>query len=173
MADEHILLMVGSSIVRRWKPLPVKAQSVVNVGKEGLQTSAFRIPAYWIDLHNHIQDRPVGHILVYAGVNDLRHGVSPDVIFRNLVHFYMDLHREFPSAHLVCMGLLLGPGLSRYMGLYPHVVHINQRLRRFCARRRYISFINSNVGLNDSYFLYDGFHLTRLGYDHLNFLLHR
>jgi lysophospholipase L1-like esterase len=171
MNSNNIILLLGSSIIRRWKfsiPPTCKKRTftVVNRGIDGIVTKNL-IDEY--DTYTKIQGEPE-YIIMYCGGNDVRKRINNEEIITNYTRILELLQTTFPSSRILIFSLIFSPIM---MGEFTiNIEKINEELEIYTRKREHVTFVDLSFDLCGSkYFYSDGIHVKTNGYRKLTRIL--
>ena len=160
------VLFVGSSSIRLWTNLAEKfpEHRIISRGFGG---------SHLPDVI-HFADRIVvrykpAKIVLYAGDNDIAKGRSAQQVFEDFKTFAAQVHSDLPQTKIYF--LAIKPSPLRWH-LSPQQKAANRLIRRYCATRRKLEFIDVWTPLiaedgkpNPKLFLKDNLHINARGYE--------
>lgn len=131
----NCIVFVGSSSIRLWKSLAADFPGlpVVNRGFGGSQLADSVNFAERVIIPYHPRQ-----VVVYAGVNDIDAGKSPDVVYGDFVALMTKLRARLPEARLAYIAS--APNPSRWAQV-EKVKRLNSLAEGYCARH-HLDFIN-------------------------------
>lgn len=163
---ENGILFIGSSSIRLWKDLKSDFPDlpVINRGFGGSQITD---SIYFAD-RIVFPYRP-RMIIMYAGVNDINDGKSPEEVFNNFKTFVKKVHQFSPSIKIGFIAI--SPNFARWKQV-DKVKEANRLIREFTLRDPRLFFIDTfkyMLGENGlpkpDIFVSDGLHMNRKGYE--------
>ncbi|MEM8677980.1 MAG: SGNH/GDSL hydrolase family protein [Planctomycetota bacterium] len=162
---DDVICFIGSSSIRLWdlnRDFP--DHNVVNRGFGG---SVMADATHYLD-QLVFPHRP-GVVVVYAGDNDIAHGLSPGQVAEDYAAFVERLRTKLPKAQVVYISIK--PSLARW-DRYPQMAEANQQIRRQIEsdpRATYVDICQPMLGPDDQprpeLFVADGLHLNDRGYE--------
>ena len=162
---QHGIEFVGSSSIRLWKTLAqdFPGKPVFNRGFGGSQLA---------DSIN-FGDRIIipyapKQVVIYAGVNDLHAGKSPEVVYGDFVALVGKIHQALPNTKVLFIALSTNP--SRWSEV-DRVREVNRRAAKYCSQRDWLSFVDTFSLMLDEQgrplpdiFVEDNLHMNAKGY---------
>ena len=155
------ILLLGSSIVSRWKNCQIPGYTVVNKGVPGLVTGAMFSSFYEkkIFTKNNYE-----YMVLYCGYNDLKEGVDDKEVIKNIRRFIALFQAKFPSTKILVLSILTSPENHR-LDIIDDIRSINRSLKQIDG----VKYINVNRELSrPTYYLEDGVHLNSAGYNKID-----
>ncbi len=160
------IVFVGSSSIQGWdlsKSFP--DLPVINRGFGG---SHIADSTHYIDLLV-VKLRPKT-VVLYAGDNDIKHGLTPDQVVSDYQAFVSALKMALPDARLIF--LAIKPSLKRW-SLYPSMQIANRRIAEIAKGDPHQIFVDIATPMlatddgtpNRDLFVKDGLHLNDAGYE--------
>lgn len=131
------IVFVGSSSIRLWTTLAqdFPGKPVFNRGFGGSQLADSVNFAERI-----ISPYAPKQVVIYAGVNDIHAGKSPEVVFGDFVALVTKIHRELPKARVLFIALSTNP--SRWSEV-DQVREVNRRAARYCSQHDWLTFVDT------------------------------
>ena len=98
MSNKINILLVGSSIAKRWTNLNlnIKKAKIINLGMSGYLTLNMISNEYLEIVYKY---KPQ-NIIYYAGCNDIKKYVDSKIIYQNMVLFYEKMNNNFTNFFL-------------------------------------------------------------------------
>jgi lysophospholipase L1-like esterase len=163
---ENGILFIGSSSIRLWKDLKSDFPDlpVINRGFGGSQIID---SVYFAD--RIVFPYKPRMIIMYAGVNDINDGKSPEEVFNNFKMFVKKVHNHSPSIKIGFIAI--SPNFARWKQV-DKVKEANKLIREYTLRDPRLFFIDTfkymlaENGLpKPDIFVSDGLHMNRKGYE--------
>ena len=88
MNNKIDILLVGSSIIKKWIDLHIKKAKIINLGMNGYLTSNMINKEYLEIVYKYKQK----NIIYYAGGNDVKKYIDSDTIYQNMILFYKKIN---------------------------------------------------------------------------------
>ncbi len=159
------ILFTGSSSIRLWHSLArdLPRHAVINRGFGGSRV---------IDSVEHVellvlQYRP-RVVVLYAGGNDLAHGMTAEAIANDVDAFFQRVHSALPNAQVGLIQHALQPARRPLWPAVRELTRLERILVAQDARRHFISvgapLENPNGEPDEDCFVSDKIHLSRKGY---------
>jgi hypothetical protein len=149
-----MILLLGSSIIEKWKPKKLKP--CLNLGYGRLTTD--QLDEYFHALPDDIEP---SIILFYCGANDLiRTELSTTSTIRNIKRFLKQLMAKYMNCAICVLSLIKSPKMYA-LGKIGEIERINEKLSKIQGTS-YISVTDCLTQMDD--FASDRHHLSRKGY---------
>ena len=159
------LLLLGSSIIKRWKNCYINNHEIINRGINGLVTKTLISNDYLTNIFK--VEKPT-HIILYCGGNDLRKNFNSIITFENIKQFIQELQNVYKNAYIIIISIIKSP-IMYHENRIEYIKHLNRELKKITKYQNNIFYIDVNRELNNSiYFQKDNLHLNNMGYDILN-----
>ena len=155
------VLLIGSSIISRFKDCKIPGYKVVNKGVSGLITDEMFSPSY---LKRVFTNNNYEYMIFYCGNNDLKEGIGAVDSLKNIRQFITLFQENFPSTKILVLSILNSPE-NRRLDIIDDIYYINRGLKKIDN----VKYINMNRELSKpKYYLEDGVHLNSIGYEKMN-----
>ncbi len=160
-----LLILYGSSTLRLWKSFEkdFKNYNTLNLGYGGSSIDSM------IDNFNNLfRTISPKTIVLYCGGNDLALGFSPSEIFNKLVELIKMINQKYKCTKII--NIQLKPSIERISKL-TEIMTLNTMITEHFKKFDNLFQLNcfdeiiENGIINKSFFLRDGLHLNRKGYD--------
>ena len=158
-------VFVGSSSIRLWDIAQSFPDRVIhNRGFGGSHLADTLHYAKWL-----VSDLKPKTIVMYAGDNDIAHGLTPDEVKDDFIACVEKFHTSCPDARILYIAIK--PSLMRWK-LYPQMRTANEQIAAYCAERPWLQFVDIAAPMLDpqtqqprgELFVEDGLHLSLEGY---------
>ena len=184
------MLLLGSSIIRRFHYIE-PGWTVTNLGIERLLTTYLSSDEYANMVLNgmifpvneiggklsfqednefrrtELSLQPSYHSMIfYCGNNDLKRGISADIVINNICLFLQQFHEYFSQTHIFVLSILYSPK-NHILQLFPQIEYINSQLKTIVANHNnFFHFIELHHNISDNmYYENDSVHLNKHGYE--------
>ena len=155
------ILLLGSSIISRFKDCKIPGYKVVNKGVPGLVPGEMFSPSYFKKVFTKSNYE---YMIFYCGNNDLKEGVGAIDSLKNIRRFITLFQEKFPSTKILVLSLLTSPE-NHKLDIIDDIHYINRNLKKIDG----IKYVNANRELSKpQYYLEDGVHLNSIGYEKMN-----
>jgi lysophospholipase L1-like esterase/1-acyl-sn-glycerol-3-phosphate acyltransferase len=160
-----LLVLYGSSTLRLWKSFDkdFKNHNTLNLGFGGSS-----IDSMIDNFHNLFKTISPKTIVLYCGGNDLALGFSPKEIFNKLVELIKMINQKYKSIKII--NIQLKPSIERVSKL-TDIIFLNSIITEYFKKYDNLMQLNcfeeivQNGIIDKSFFLRDGLHLNRKGYE--------
>ena len=160
-----LLVLYGSSTLRLWKSFDkdFKNHNTLNLGFGGSS-----IDSMIHNFHNLFRTISPKTIVLYCGGNDLALGFSPKEIFNKLVELIKMINRKYKNIKII--NIQLKPSIERVSKL-TDIILLNSIITEHFKKYDNLIQLNcfeeiiQNGMIDKSFFLRDGLHLNRKGYE--------
>jgi len=150
------VLLIGSSIISKYKNVEIENYNVINSGISGLMTSQ-------LNMNNNYE---YDYMIFYSGNNDLKKNIDKKQIVANIEKFIYEFKKKFPNTNIIILSILFSPK-NYELNLIDKIKYINSKLKKIDN----IYYLNINRQLSNKKYYNDGVHLNLIGYKKLNELL--
>jgi len=150
------VLLVGSSIISKYKNIMIENYNIINNGVSGLMTSQLNIN------NNDEYD----YMIFYCGNNDLKKNIDKKEIVTNIEKYINKFQKIFPNTKIIILSILFSPK-NYELNLIDKIRYINNKLKKIDD----IYYLNINRQLSNSKYFSDDVHLNLEGYKKLNNIL--
>jgi lysophospholipase L1-like esterase len=164
--DKKLVVFVGSSSIRMWKDVQsyFPEFNVINNGFGGSHFSDLLF--YYGEL---ILKRKPDILFIYEGDNDIADAKKPREVMKQARELTAKIRKDLPETQILLISPK--PSLAR-VKLKEKYLTFNNRLERYCNRKRQIEFVNVWTPMCDKsgnvlpdLFIEDGLHMNKNGYD--------
>ncbi len=160
-----LLVLYGSSTLRLWKSFDkdFKNHNTLNLGFGGSS-----IDSMIHNFHNLFKTISPKTIVLYCGGNDLALGFSPKEIFNKLVELIKMINQKYKNIKII--NIQLKPSIERVSKL-TDIIFLNSMITDHFKKYDNLIQLNcfeeiiQNGMIDKSFFLRDGLHLNRNGYE--------
>lgn len=164
------ILLLGSSIIKRWDNFDIINFDFVNAGSSGLLTKTLRTSNYLKEI---IQINEIEDIIFYCGGNDIRKKIETIDILSNIESFIQQLKKIYKSARIIIISIIKSP-LAYKENLVQKIKDVNKELKKMAKKLNNVLYLDIGKCLdNPTHFRNDDLHLKLSGYDILNSKLKR
>jgi lysophospholipase L1-like esterase len=150
------VLLVGSSIISKYKNIMIENYNIINNGVSGLMTSQLNIN------NNDEYD----YMIFYCGNNDLKKNINKNEIVSNIEKYIYKFKKQFPNTKIIILSILFSPK-NYELNLIDKIRYINNKLKNIDN----IYYLNINRQLSNKKYYSDGTHFNYMGYKKLNDIL--
>jgi lysophospholipase L1-like esterase len=150
------VLLVGSSIISKYKNIMIENYNIINNGVSGLMTSQLNIN------NNDEYD----YMIFYCGNNDLKKNINKQEIVTNIEKYIYEFKKKFPNTNIIILSILTSPK-NYELNLIDKIRYINNKLKNIDN----IYYLNINRQLSNKKYYSDGTHFNSIGYKKLSELL--
>jgi lysophospholipase L1-like esterase len=164
--DKKLVVFAGSSSFRRWKDVQsyFPEFNVINNGFGGSHFSDLLF--YYNEL---ILQRKPDILFIYEGDNDIADAKKPSEVMKQARRLASKIRKDLPETRILFISPK--PSLAREK-LKEKYLTFNNKLERFCNRKKQIEFVNVWAPMVDKsgnvlpdLFIEDGLHMNKKGYD--------
>jgi lysophospholipase L1-like esterase len=173
------ILLLGSSIIYLFKECKInnyqphsgdkvlRTCNIINKGILGLKMNRMLSKSYFDK--NIISSNKYDYMIFYCGNNDLKQGIDPTEIVKNIKLFIKNFQQLYPKTKIIIISILFSPKNYK-LNLIDDIRYINQNLKKIDD----ILYINVNRELSHKkYYTKDDVHLNLDGYNKLNSILQK
>jgi lysophospholipase L1-like esterase len=175
----HTILLIGSSIIKKWTNPPMinKKTIVLNKGMSGYITKDLISPEYLKTIFLIKESNPV-YIIIYCGSNDIRKYTSNnldidynllDISIYNITIFIDLLKKMFKKSTIILISIIKSP-IMYELNKIKNINYFNKKLLEYSNKEKKIIYVDVNKDLNNKikYFKEDKLHLNEDGYKIMN-----
>jgi lysophospholipase L1-like esterase len=166
MVKDIDILLVGSSIVNRWKNIQKKFcdKQIINLGGEGIKTNELLDESYF----NKILNYNPKYIIYYCGGNDIQKNFVKEYIYNNIKLFYTKINMIYGSnVKIIFLSIIKSPK-KRIEKKVDNINYINNKIKYLCKNNNSV-YLNINKELkNINFYKKDMNHLKIIGYNKIN-----
>jgi lysophospholipase L1-like esterase len=157
------ILLVGSSIVKKWKNIKEKFpnKKIVNIGEGGKKTHELLYDEYF----NRILRYNPKYIIYYCGGNDINKNTTKAEIYNN-IKLFNDKIRNVYKNKIIYISIIKSPK-KKIDNKLNEIDYVNNHIKLLCNKKTF--YVNINKELNNiEYYKKDMNHLRYTGYDKIN-----
>ena len=175
----HTILLVGSSIIKKWTnpPLINKKAIIINKGMSGYITKDLISPKYLKSIFLIKESNPK-YIIIYCGSNDIRKYTSNnldidynllDISIYNITIFIDLLKKIFKKSTIILISVIKSP-IMHELNKIKNINYFNKKLLEYSNIEKKFIYVDVNKDLNNKikYFKEDKLHLNEDGYKIMN-----
>jgi len=164
LPPKNALLFVGSSSIRLWK-LKKSFPDLPTINR-GFGGSHIADSVHYAD--RIILKHKPRVVVLYAGDNDVAHGMSPKEVAQDFRRFVAVVHKELPRTRILFIAIK--PSIKRWK-LFETMKRANERIAGQCRKDKrlaYVDIVTPMLGQDGKprrdLFAKDGLHLNAAGY---------
>ena len=152
------ILLLGSSIIRQWKPQITPNTQIINKGISRMQTKHLFHPTY-MEIKK-VKDPD--YIIFHIGGNDIKNNMDPT---ENIGRFLQVLKDHFINTKIIVIPIIKTP-IFIDEGRTREINKINRNLKEICKVLNIYKFrdINRLLISNETCFVKDRYHISEKGY---------
>jgi lysophospholipase L1-like esterase len=154
------ILLIGSSIIYRFRNCKIKNYNIINKGISGLITNKFD--------KKFDTNQKYDYMILYCGNNDIKKNIDKKEVVTNIEQYIDKFQKIFPNTKIIILSILTSPR-NHELNLIDDIQYINQKLKKI----NNIYYLNINRQLTNKKYYYDNIHLNNDGYEKLNNLLNK
>jgi len=166
MVKDIDILLVGSSIVNRWKNIEKKFcdKKIINLGGGGMKTHELLEDLYF----NKILNYNPKYIIYYCGGNDIQKNFIKEYIYNNIKLFYSKINSIYGSnVKIIFLSIIKSPK-KRIEKKIDNIDYVNNKIKNLCKNNNSV-YLNINRELEDiKFYKIDMNHLKIIGYNKIN-----
>jgi hypothetical protein len=160
------ILLVGSSIVKKWKNIKktFPSKKIVNIGEGGKKTHELLYDEY---INRILRYKPK-YIVYYCGGNDINKNFVKETICENIKLFYNKIMDNYKNKiNIIFVSIIKSPK-KKLDNKLEQIDYVNNYIKKLCNNKNSL-YVNVNKELNNIvYFKSDLNHLKYTGYNKIN-----
>jgi len=159
------LLLVGSSIIRKWKTFStmLRTLQILNLCISSYTTEDM-LTLYYINMISVYKPK---NVIYYCGNNDIRENIDPEIIIKNIKKFVNIIKKLYgTNMNIMIVSLIKNPKTPVYDN---SIDIVNSKIQKYSKNSKNVYFVDVMEELYDTkYFMKDDIHLEKSGYAKLN-----